>query len=121
MPHDQFLALNVVGTYIGSDYEREYSEAHSEAGAPVSSYDYGTDGSRYSLIGEGIYQKTFDKITLTGGIKYMQAYTHNRYTGDVNESAEMHNSSLYGYVQAQGKWAKLNYSLGIGADRKSVV
>lgn len=47
----------MVGTYIGSDYEREYSEAHSEAGAPVSSYDYGTDGSRYSLIGEGIYQK----------------------------------------------------------------
>lgn len=118
LPHDQFLALNVVGTYIGSDYEREYSEAHSEAGAPVSSYDYGTDGSRYSLIGEGIYQKTFDKITLTGGIKYMQAYTHNRYTGDVNESAEMHNSSLYGYVQAQGKWAKLNYSLGIGASRQ---
>ena len=47
LPHDQFLALNVVGTYIGSDYEREYSEAYSEAGAPVSSYDYGTDDSRY--------------------------------------------------------------------------
>lgn len=28
LPHDQFLALNVVGTYIGSDYEREYIVKH---------------------------------------------------------------------------------------------
>ena len=119
LPHDQFLALNAVGTYINSDYKREYSEAYTEAGKPVSSYNYGTDGSRYSLIGEGIYQKTFKEVTLTTGVKYMQAYTHNRYMGDVNESTEMHNSSLYGYVQAQGKWEQLNYSLGIGASRQT--
>lgn len=119
LPYDQFLALNVVGTYIGSDYKREYSEAYSEAVSPVSSYNYGTDGSRYSLIGEGIYQKTIRKVILTGGIKYMQAYTHNRYTGDVNESTEMHTSNLYGYIQAQGSWEKLNYSLGIGASRQA--
>lgn len=119
LPHDQFLALNAVGTYISSDYARQYTEAYTEAGTPLSSYSYGTDGSRYSLIGEGIYQKTFQKVTLTAGVKYMQAYTHNRYKGDVDESTEMHNSSLYGYVQAQGKLQKLNYSLGIGASRQA--
>ena len=74
--------LDVVGTYISSDFERNYNEALSEGGAPYSEYIYSTDGKRYSLIGEGIYRKNFKNVALSGGLKYTLAYTNNKYKGD---------------------------------------
>ena len=119
LPKDQELVLNVVGTYISSDYERNYNEALTEGGAPYSEYIYSTDGKRYSLIGEGIYKKSFKNVALSGGLKYTLAYTNNKYVGDVSQTDEMHSSDLYGYLQINGKWKKLNYLLGAGLSRQS--
>lgn len=119
LPKKQELMLNVVGTYINSDYERGYREYLNEPEDPLSVHNYSTDGARYSLIGEGAYRKSFAEIQLSAGLKYMQAYTRNRYTGSVNQTAEMHNSSFYGYAQVQGKWAKLKYGVGIGVSRQT--
>lgn len=114
----QQLMLNVVGTYIGTDYSRYYNEAEEENGTPLSEYNYDTDGKRYSLIGEGYYSKDFEKVTLGAGLRYLHGYTRNRYRGSVNETADMRNSSLYGYVEVQGKWGKLGYGLGAGVSRE---
>lgn len=119
LPKNQELMLNVVGTYIGSDYERGYREYTQTMDDPLSVHDYSTDGARYSLIGEGAYKKSFEKVSLSAGLKYMQAYTRNRYTGSVEETAEMHNSNFYAYTQVQGKWAKLNYNVGVGVSRET--
>lgn len=119
LPKKQELMLDVVGTYISSDFERNYNEALSEGGAPYSEYIYSTDGKRYSLIGEGIYRKNFKNVALSGGLKYTLAYTNNKYKGDVKQTDGMHSSDLYGYVQVNGKWKKLSYLLGVGLSRQS--
>lgn len=119
LPKDQELVLNMVGTYISSDYERNYNEALTEGGTPYSEYIYSTDGKRYSMIGEGIYRKNFKNLALSGGLRYTLAYTNNEYIGNVNQTDEMHSSDLYGYVQVNGKWKKLSYLLGAGLSRQS--
>ena len=118
LPHRQELTLNAVGTYIKSDYGRNYTESMTEGGDPFSEYTYNTDGKRYSLIGEGIYKKEFKQVALSAGLKYTLAYTHNRYKGDVEQDDEMHNSDVYGYVQVNGKWKRLNYLFGVGVSRQ---
>ena len=119
LPKKQELMLDVVGTYISSDFERNYNEALSEGGTSYSEYIYSTDGKRYSLIGEGIYRKNFKNVALSGGLKYTLAYTNNKYKGDVKQTDGMHSSDLYGYVQVNGKWKKLSYLLGVGLSRQS--
>lgn len=119
LPRQQELMLNVVGTYIGTDYARDYAESATADGPPLSEHAYDTDGKRYSLIGEGYYSKAFGRVTLAAGLQYLQAYTRNRYGGVVDETAGMHNSSLYGYVTLGGRWGKLSYGLGAGVSRQS--
>lgn len=118
LPHKQKLSANVVGTYIGTDYTRDYQEYEIEE-TPLSHYAYGTDGNRYSLIGEAIYSKEWEKVTLSAGVKGNTAYTKNIYTGDTDETMNLHNSSLYGYLQLQGRLAKLDYMLGAGVSRQA--
>ena len=57
LKHKQFLALNVVGTYINTKNRSSYTELLS--GEPVVDYYSGIRGKKYSLIGEGIYEKAF--------------------------------------------------------------
>ena len=40
-------------------------------------------------------------------------------TGTNGKTLRMNNSSLYGYVQVQGKWQKLSYVLGMGIQRQA--
>ena len=118
LPNKQKITANVVGTYIGTDYLYDYRDYEDEE-TPLSHYNYTTDGNRYSLIGEGIYSKEWEKITLSAGVKGNMAYTKNIYEGDNNQALHMHNSSLYGYLQLQGKWRKLNYMIGAGVQRQA--
>lgn len=118
-PRKQKLSVNVVGTYIATDYQRNYEERDSGSEALLSEYGYATDGKKYSVIGEAIYSKEFDRVNLSAGLRGMQAYTKNIYSGTTDDTADMNNSNYYGYVQLQGKWAKLNYMLGAGLSRLS--
>ena len=69
MPYDQNLALNLVGTYIGTDYQyrmREYtfnkSPEESVKSAPLTDYSYDATGRKRSLIGEGTYSKNWKQM-----------------------------------------------------------
>ena len=88
LPRNQHLTMNVVGTYLYSDYKRDYRESGEMGGEPSSQYAYATKGKRYSLIGEAGYRKDFSQVALSAGLKYTQAYTSNRYTGAVDEGSE---------------------------------
>ena len=55
----QFLALNVVGTYIGSHNRQNYQEILDNEF--VADYFSGVQGDKYSIIAEGIYEKTFKR------------------------------------------------------------
>jgi len=112
MPKKQTIAFNAVGTYIHSLYDRSYTEYQDNTTS--SNYAYSTDGKKYSLIGEGIYDKEFKPFKLTSGLKYSQSYTDNQYSGSTDATTTLHNSSLYVYAQLQGKIKKINYQAGVG-------
>ena len=113
MPHDQNLALNLVGTYIGTDYQyrmREYtfnkSPDESVKNAPLTDYSYDATGRKRSLIGEGTYSKNWKQMALSVGGQYNISHTDNIYVGSSNADTELKYSNLYLFTQLQGqqKW-----------------
>ncbi len=127
MPHNQNIALNAVGTYIGTDYAYqmkdylyENSAEQSMQSSPLNDYSYAADGKKYSLITEAIYSKTMKKEVLSAGAEYTISHTNNDYTGNVNTDAVLNSQKLYFFAQLQGSLWKLNYSLGVGASYNRV-
>lgn len=110
MPHDQNLALNLVGTYIGTDYQyrmREYtfnkSPDESVKNAPLTDYSYDATGRKRSLIGEGTYSKNWKQMALSVGGQYNISHTDNIYVGSSNADTELKYSNLYLFTQLQGQ------------------
>lgn len=108
MPHDQNLALNLVGTYIGTDYQyrmREYtfnkSPDESVKNAPLTDYSYDATGRKRSLIGEGTYSKNWKQMALSVGGQYNISHTDNIYVGSSNADTELKYSNLYLFTQLQ--------------------
>ncbi len=127
LPHRQSIVANVVGTYIHTDYDylmRQYlfdqSPSQSMLADPINDYSYSTLGKKYSLITEAIYAKEFKKATLSAGGEFSISRTDNDYTGAVNTDALLNSNNLYLFAQLQGKFAWLNYQVGVGANRASI-
>lgn len=102
----QSLTLNAVGTYISTSLRSSYDE-----GEP---YAYEVDGKTYSLMSEAIYENRLKPFTLTAGMNYMQKYTKNRYTGDVNSVNPMHNRNVYAFAEIKGAVGPMRYTAGLG-------
>ena len=127
MPHDQNLALNLVGTYIGTDYQyrmREYtfnkSPDESVKNAPLTDYSYDATGRKRSLIGEGTYSKSWKQMALSVGGQYNISHTDNIYVGSSNADTELKYSNLYLFTQLQGQQKWFSYQVGVGATRSSI-
>ena len=127
MPHDQNLALNLVGTYIGTDYQyrmREYtfnkSPEESVKSAPLTDYSYDATGRKRSLIGEGTYSKNWKQMALSVGGQYNISHTDNIYVGSSNADTELKYSNLYLFTQLQGQQKWFSYQVGVGATRSSI-
>ena len=127
MPHDQNLALNLVGTYIGTDYQyrmREYtfnkSPDESVKNAPLTDYSYDATGRKRSLIGEGTYSKNWKQKALSVGGQYNISHTDNIYVGSSNADTELKYSNLYLFTQLQGQQKWFSYQVGVGATRSSI-
>lgn len=127
MPHDQNLALNLVGTYIGTDYQyrmREYtfnkSPDESVKNAPLTDYSYDATGRKRSFIGEGTYSKNWKQMALSVGGQYNISHTDNIYVGSSNADTELKYSNLYLFTQLQGQQKWFSYQVGVGATRSSI-
>ena len=127
MPHDQNLALNLVGTNIGTDYQyrmREYtfnkSPYESVKNAPLTDYSYDATGRKRSLIGEGTYSKNWKQMALSVGGQYNISHTDNIYVGSSNADTELKYSNLYLFTQLQGQQKWFSYQVGVGATRSSI-
>lgn len=127
MPHDQNLALNLVGTYIGTDYQyrmREYtfnkSPDESVKNAPLTDYSYDATGRKRSLIGEGTYSKNWKQMALSVGGQYNISHSDNIYVGSSNADTELKYSNLYLFTQLQGQQKWFSYQVGVGATRSSI-
>jgi len=75
------------------------------------------DGDKYSIIGEGIYERQFEAGRLGGGLKHTQSWTDNTYSGTVGGRTKMKQSETYLYTEFSGRVKKLNYTAGIGVSR----
>jgi len=115
LKNDQLLIFNVVGTYIDSKSTRLYQERRNDI---LNTDIYSSVlGDKYSLIGEGIYEKTFKSGKLSAGLKHTQSYTSNTYEGNVDANVGLNFAETYGYAEFQFKKNKFNYSLGLGVMR----
>ena len=57
------------------------------------------DGDKYSIIGEGIYERQFEAGRLGGGLKHTQSWTDNTYLLErvrTNQDETVGDVSLYG-------------------------
>ena len=123
LPKKQNITANVVGTYIGTDYNnlsRNYlfsqSPEQSMQADPVNDYSYCTTGRKYSLISEAIYTKNFNREVFSAGGEYTVSHTDNAYKGAVNTDAVLNSNNLYLFAQLQGKLGVFNYQVGLGAN-----
>jgi len=116
LKNKQSLTFNVVGTYISSDSKRAFTEWRNVK--PETDIYNHIEGSKYSVIGEAIYEKQFEKLTFSAGAKHTYGVSDNTYEGDTNAKTKMKNADTYAFAQIQGKIAgKLGYTLGAGATR----
>lgn len=123
LPKKQNITANVVGTYIGTDYNYlssnylfNQSPEQSMQADPVNDYSYSTTGRKYSLISEAIYTKNFEKEVFSAGGEYTVSHTDNAYKGAVNTDAVLNSNNLYLFAQLQGKLGVFNYQVGLGAN-----
>ena len=111
--NDQHLYFDVVGTYLKSNNQRTYSM--TEAGQPPVEIRSKTEGDKYSIIGEAIYERPLGKGKFTTGIKHNQATMDNVYNGDALTKISMNTAETSLFTEYQAKIGKLNYTLGVGA------
>lgn len=115
LPHKQTLIFNVVGTYINTNANQKYQEWKDDV--LVSDIFSDVEGDKYSIIGEGIYEREFEAGRLGGGLKHTQSWTDNTYGGTVGGRTKMGQSDTYLYTEFAGRIKKLNYTAGIGISR----
>lgn len=112
---DQHLYLDVVGTYINSRNSRIFSMTE-DACDPDMIYSE-TEGDKYSIIGEAIYERNLFKGKLTTGAKHQQSYINNVYDGNINSKVKMNTAETYIFGEYQSAFKKLNYTFGLGIMR----
>ena len=121
LPKEQVIMANVVGTYLSSDYRRDYAEYDAATSAlNGQEYNYTVGGDKYSVIGELIYEKAFGNgMRWTSGANYQFAHVENNYLGSTGDvTTAMDDSNFYLFTELDGRYKKLGYNLGIGFSRQ---
>lgn len=112
LKNKQKLYIDVVGTYLKSKSSKLFRMANANHSNEITST---VNGKKYSIIAEGIYEKTSEKGTLTAGIKQTQSFLTNRYNGDTNTTIDMTISETYAFGEWQSSFKGLNFKIGLGA------
>lgn len=113
----QNLYLDVVGTYLKSSNDRQYSMAM--VGMGPTSIVSEVDGSKYSVIGEVIYERPLWGGSLTAGAKHSHSQMDNVYDGNISSKVKMNMEETYMFAEYKSRVKKLDYVVGIGAMRTS--
>ena len=115
LKNKQTIYADVVVSYLDSKNGRTFLQK-SLNDEDTSIYSQ-TKGQKYSVIGEGIYEKQFNKGKFTGGIKHTQAYLQNKYSGNVDNKITMNTAETYLFAEYESKIKDLSYTVGIGGMR----
>jgi len=125
LPDDHHLYFDVVGTYINSSNDRKYFETPLQLSPQGERADSAlcvisrVKGNKYSLIGEAIYEKDWENIALTVGVRHNQQWMENLYNvqrDDVQGTkVSMMTAETYAFAEVQQRVGKFSYAVGIGA------
>ena len=116
LPDDNHLYFDVVGTYINSSNDRRFEQL--PLGATIADTTDVTSrvrGNKYSLIGEAIYEKDWDNIALTVGVRHNQQWVENTYLGSADATVNMTTAETYAFAEVQQRVKQFSYAVGIGA------
>ena len=116
LPNDHHLYFNVVGTYINSSNDRRFEQLPlGETVADTTDVTSRVRGNKYSLIGEAIYEKDWENIGLTVGVRHNQQWVENTYLGSANATVNMTTAETYAFAEVQQRVKQFSYAVGIGA------
>ena len=116
LPDDHHLYFDLVGTYINSSNDRRFEQ--TPLGATVADTTDVTSrvrGNKYSLIGEAIYEKDWENIALTVGVRHNQQWMENTYLGSASATVNMTTAETYAFAEVQQRVKQFSYAVGIGA------
>lgn len=109
---DQGLELNMVGTFITTDYLRNLTDRYIHQQNKESVVRSVTDGNKKSLIFEGLYYSKLSKMSYSLGLRGNYSYTKNIY--DHRDKSTLKLFDLYPYAELKGRIKLLDYSIGSG-------
>lgn len=115
--NDQHLYFDIVGTYINSSSRRKYSMVEIGSKDSTPAIISQTEGDKYSIIGEAIYERPLGNGKMTAGIKHTQAYMNNIYDGNISSKVSMNTSESYLFAEYNQTINRFTYMLGIGGMR----
>ena len=124
LPDDNHLYFDVVGTYINSSNDRRFEQTPlGETVADTTDVLSRVKGNKYSLIGEAIYEKDWENIALTVGVRHNQQWVENKYLSSLSDSGlsslsaavSMVTAETYAFAEMQQRVKQFSYAVGIGA------
>ena len=116
LPDDHHLYFDVVGTYINSSNDRRFEQTPlGETVADTTDVTSRVRGNKYSLIGEAIYEKDWENIALTVGVRHNQQWVENTYLGSADATVNMTTAETYAFAEVQQRVKQFSYAVGIGA------
>lgn len=116
LPNDHHLYFDLVGTYINSSNDRRFEQTPlGETVADTTDVLSRVKGDKYSLIGEAIYEKDWENIALTVGVRHNHQWMENTYLGSASTTVNMTTAETYAFAEVQQRVGKFSYAAGIGA------
>ena len=116
LPDDHHLYFDLVGTYINSSNDRRFEQTPlGETVADTTDVTSRVRGNKYSLIGEAIYEKDWENIGLTVGVRHNQQWVENTYLGSADATVNMTTAETYAFAEVQQRVKQFSYAVGIGA------
>lgn len=116
LPHQQSIQMNVTGTLIHTKNNRKYKEYQAES-EPLANILTLVDGNKRSVIGEAIYDKSFNDVKLSGGARHYQMRTENEYKGSNPTTSKMDQTQTSAFLEVQGKVKDFSYAGSVGMTR----
>lgn len=112
----QRIYIDLTGTYINSSSNRLFRQIPLSGDLADSTHVLSIiRGDKYSLTGEAIYEKEWEKIMLTAGIKHEQEWVNNKYGGSTNTTVGMSVAETYAFAEMRHQVGKFTYVIGIGS------
>lgn len=112
LPGKQLLALNLVGTYTSNESENHFTNAQGQAILSQGGTDQ--DGKKWSLIGEGYYEKEDGKLNFSAGIKNTWSRIDNHFRTPEESRTLTQNNAAEAWMELSRSSEKWQNRISLG-------